>query len=282
MSSQPVALDILFLLGRDAQDGQTGLHVNAIYKKLVAVGYSKNKKRIITIIDYLEESKLLTTEMRGAQKEIKTLTPLGYEFVKLADDIDGYVASCYELQELIKNILDMENSGDKKVQRNILRSKGWTTAEIDESDEIFHWCQKIADLVSPYEIITVVFTRYISLISKISDIEDAKTLLNHIMVDKINDLFANITARPKYGLGYNGLLAQKEAFITTILQAHYHSNRFTDEKVKNFLSSVFCVLHEDWDRLPAGAKGQELLKLDNPVLKEIARKLRPRVELFPK
>jgi rhodanese-related sulfurtransferase len=123
VSQQPVALDILFLLGRYAQNIKTGLHVNAIYKELVALGFSRNKNPVIKNINYLEQSGLLETTMCGEQKTIKTLTPLGHEFVKLANDFDKYVQSCSELQDTLDHNFGIENYSDKKVQRSILHNK---------------------------------------------------------------------------------------------------------------------------------------------------------------
>lgn len=163
LKRQPVALDIISLLGHHAQDGQTGLHVNAIYKKLVALVFSRNKYPIINIIDYLEQSGLLMTTMRGVQKEIKTLTRLGYKFVKLVNDLDEYVKSCSDLQDAIKRDFDLDNYIGNKEQRSILRSKGWTQDEIDEYDNLL-LCSKhlTSDLISPYEVIDVMFIRYVS------------------------------------------------------------------------------------------------------------------------
>jgi hypothetical protein len=56
---------------------------------------------------------------------------LGHEFVELINEFDGHIKSCTELQEAIKHNFGIGNYSDKKVQRNILRDKGWTPEEID-------------------------------------------------------------------------------------------------------------------------------------------------------
>jgi hypothetical protein len=241
LKRQPVALDIISLLGHHAQDGQTGLHVNAIYKKLVALGFSRNKYPIINIIDYLEQSGLLMTTMRGVQKEIKTLTRLGYEFVKLVNDLDEYVKSCSDLQDAIKRDFDMDNYIGNKEQRSILRSKGWTQEEIDEYDNLL-LCSKhlTSDLISPYEVIDVMFIRYVSVLSKIHGNENAKTILNRIMMDKINDQLSKVEDNKSITLAQ--LIREKVLGFSGFMIAEYSCSRFTDTKVSNLISSLMGLL----------------------------------------
>jgi hypothetical protein len=256
VSQQPVALDILFLLGRYAQNIKTGLHVNAIYKELVALGFSRNKNPVIKNINYLEQSGLLETTMCGEQKTIKTLTPLGHEFVKLANDFDKYVQSCSELQDTLDHNFGIENYSDKKVQRSILHNKGWTAEEIEESDHLHLSSERLKSrIISPYEIISVMLIRYIFVLSKIKDNENAKTILNHLMMDKISHQLANTIATNLEDKSinlteesYKNLISQKTGFVRDHIWENYHFNRFTDTEVSNVLSSLSDVLlTKDYD-----------------------------------
>jgi hypothetical protein len=255
MKEQPVALDILFVLYRHALNHKTGLHVNAIYKELVASNrIPKNKNRVIEALNDLKESDLIETTMSGIQKEIKTLKPLGHEFVKLTSDIDKHVNTCAGLLNLILDILDVEEYSDEKVQRNMLRNMGWTPEEIDDSENILECCKDLGFLVSPYAIISVVLLRYISVLSKIKNNETAKTILNQIMMKRINNLLSN-TINKKDGKELKWpeeyLIEEKIKNITSSFDHFYHHNSFTDVKVGDVLKSLIDVLpvtkgHQIW------------------------------------
>lgn len=88
-------------------------------------------------------------------------------------------------------------------------------------------------------------------------------------MDKINDLFSNIIAKPKYSLDYDSLLAQKVGFVRTIILVYYHFNRFTDEKVGIVITSLSRML-QNWD--PEKDREIELLKkldAEDPSFKEL-------------
>jgi hypothetical protein len=252
---QPVALDILFVLYQQAQNNKTGLHVNAIFNELVANNrIAKNKNRVIEALNDLKQSGLIETTMSGKQKEIKKLKPLGYEFVKLTIDIDKHVNTCSELLNLILDILVVEKYSDEKVQRSMLQQRGWFSEEIDEREMIFQTAKSLEYLVSPYEIMSVVLTRYISILSRIKNNETAKIILNQIMMERINDLLSNtIIKKGDKELkwpedGYKYLINQKTDKVADHFDNHYYYNRFTDMKVVDMLKSLMDVLDvRDYD-----------------------------------
>jgi hypothetical protein len=252
LKRQPVVLDILFLLGRYKQDNGTGLNLNAIYKQLVAKGFSRNKSPVIMCINDLEQSELLASTKRGKQKEIKTLTPLGHEFVKLANDFDQYVKSCSELQEAIKHNFGVAKYSDKKVQRNVLRKEGWTAEEIDLSEELLSSSEQLTHLISPPEVISVMLIRYISVLLKINDNENARAILNRIIMDRISDQLSKTMVADAehkesnhtvgiYRFPYPSLTGQKIDFVSKLMSRYYFS-RFIDTEVWNVLSSLLNVL----------------------------------------
>lgn len=248
VKEQPVALDILFELYRLAQNHTTGLHVNAIYKKLVTINrIPKNKNRVIEALNDLEESDLIETTMSGIQKEIKTLKPLGHEIVKLTIDIDKHVNTCSQLQKSLLDILENEKYDDEKVQRSMLHQKGWTPEEINEREMIFESCKDLEYLVSPYEIISVVLIRYISILSRIKNNETAKTILNQITMDRINNLLSDTIIKRDDGWpedGYEHLIKEKTWNVEGHFENYYYHNRFTDMKVGDVLKSLNVLLRE--------------------------------------
>jgi DNA-binding PadR family transcriptional regulator len=242
MEDKPVYLGILFLLGFHAQNSKTGLNVNTIYKKLVKEKtISKYKKSLIDALKYLETAKLIQPTLSGKQKKIMSLTPLGHEFVKLVPDIDKYVKSCSELEELIKHLVDIGNQNDKKVQRSILRNDGWTNEEIDESERIIESAEQLGLLISPNQIITVLLNRYISILSKINDNESAKTILYQIMMEKIIDLISKTAAKVTETDSYRVLTYEKNYFCG----GYYYYNRITDSKVSIMLKSLSDALDSE-------------------------------------
>ena len=110
--------------------------------------------------------------------------------MKLTIDINEHVNTCSQLLKKLLDILEMEEYNGKKVQRGMLSHKGWIPEEIDEREMIFESCKNLEYLVSPYGIISVVLIRYISILSRIKDNETAKTILNQIMMERINDLLS--------------------------------------------------------------------------------------------
>jgi DNA-binding PadR family transcriptional regulator len=286
LKKQPVVLDILFLLGREAQNNNTGLHVNKIYSKLVDDNkIRKNKQPVVDALRYLKEGGLIESNKceEHEQKEIKTLTPLGHEFVKLANDLDKYIKSCSDLQEALLDIIGFHtgNISDKKIQRSILHNKGWTAEEIDESEKILESSLSIMNLISPYEIISVMLMRYISVLSTVSDNEKAKTILNNIMMDKINDQLSKMIDQHPIAtdISYENLISQKIGFVKEQVEYYYHFNRFTDPKVSNVISSLSDVLLTKDYEVP---ELTSLIKLLTHPDKEFEREVRnKRIRLDP-
>jgi hypothetical protein len=249
VTEQPVAFKILLVLYEHAQNYKTGLHVNAIFKELVARNQlGKSKEPVIEALKDLEQGDLIETTRVGKQKEVKTLKPMGQEFVKMFNDIFRYVGSCFGLMQFVYNMLDLIKYDDKKVQRRFLHEKGWTAEEIDYSEKIFATTAKLRSLCSPYEVVNVVLIRYILVLSKITDNKYAKTLLNQLIMDLIYLILSQTSAETDDELmslteeGYMNLASQKIKFLGNIFDHNYYNNRFIDKRVNMFLQSLKDVL----------------------------------------
>jgi hypothetical protein len=123
-----------------------------------------------------------------------------------------------------------------------------TAEEIDESERLLASSERLTNtLISPYETINTMLIRYISVLSKINDNENAKAILNHTIMDKINDQLSN-TVATTLDESYKNLLSQKLDFIRKHIWNGYRFNRFTDTKVSDVLSSLSNVLlAKDYD-----------------------------------
>jgi hypothetical protein len=135
-----------------------------------------------------------------------------------------------------------------KVQRNILRKKGWTTEEINQSEVLF-LCSKFLSegLISPFWIMNVMLIRYILVLSKINGNEKVKVILNNIITEKITKQLSN-TIVTDIDNTYSNLVKEKISFVTDFMEKYY-DNRFTHEEVGGLLSSLFEVLDVPCDTM---------------------------------
>jgi hypothetical protein len=248
MNVQPVHLEILFLLRERAQ---TGLNVNAVYRELVARGFSRNKKLILNVIDDLEKGELIVT-IKGSrikrhvkQKKIKILTPLGDEIVRLADDLDEYANSCINLRNVIKQYFSVERYDDEKVLRNVLLNQGWKQEDIDNFNDLSQSSHNLlVDLIPPFQVISVVLIRYILVLSRIKDNKNTKTMLDYITMGNINKQLSN-TGLTDFDRDRDhiSLANEKIKNVTDFIQyGYFYGNKFTDKEVDNVLMSVLKVL----------------------------------------
>jgi hypothetical protein len=106
-----------------------------------------------------------------------------------------------------------------------------------------------ADLVSPFQVISITLIRYILVLSKIKDNKNAKIILDYIIMNNINRQLSNTIAtdidRPHIGLAKG-----KIDFVTDFIQTRYfNGNRFTDNEVDDVLLSILKVLDVPCDIL---------------------------------
>jgi hypothetical protein len=262
---QPVLLEILFLLRKYAQGG---LNVNAIYRELVARKFSRNKKLVLEAIDHLEKGKLLetinyrATNRRVKQKKTKILTILGYELLELNEDLDNYIKSCSKLQEAIKQVLDIKKYANEKIQRNVLRSRGWEPSEIYNIEYFFRTYEDLENLISPFQIINTMLIRYILVLQKISNNVYSKFILDYIIMENINRHLSNTVITSMYDTN-SKLVGDKVNLVTDLMQRGF-IHRFTDKQLEYVLLSMFDVLDVPFVLLRSAAMGRGFDEFDQP------------------
>lgn len=183
------ALEILGILYEE--DDTSGMSVNEIFRKTG----SKDKPIVIKSIKYLEKSRLVETkETHYKQKTPKILTRLGQEFAGYIDSVNQYNNSYQKLKEAIKNNYDMWRDTNEKARRNMLRTKGWSDKNITNYDEDLKTVHQVRIVISPDNIIDVVVSKYISLLSEIYHTKNKNTvlILNRILTDLLSKQFALI------------------------------------------------------------------------------------------
>jgi hypothetical protein len=106
-----------------------------------------------------------------------------------------------------------------------------------------------ADLISPFQVISIALIRYILVLSRIKDNKNAKIILDYVIMNNINRQLSNTIAtdidRPHIGLA-----KEKIDFVTDFIQTRYfNGNRFTDNEVDDVLLSILKVLDVPCDIL---------------------------------
>ena len=195
MHVQPVHLEILSLLHERAQ---TGLNVNGIYRELVKRKFSRNKKLVIMAIRDLEKGHLLETAKgrrfikRLKQKRIKLITTLGEYITRLIFDLNNYEESCSDLKKAIIQHFDIKDYSSNKIRSSVLHNRGWKPEEIADYERFLECSNNISkDLVSSFQIINAILTRYILILSKIGNNENAKMILDYIITGSISKQLSN-------------------------------------------------------------------------------------------
>jgi hypothetical protein len=250
---QPVHAHILTLLYNSTENRKGKLNVNTIFNELVAQKIIKrNKKLIIDAIHFLEKCEFIETVMQGKQKEIKMLTQIGNDLAKLIVDLDQYKNNCSALLEEVRNL------------------RG--TWDVDNTE--------IADFISPYEVTNMMFIRYLSILHKIKNNVNAKSILNEIIINKINDQLSTTINDPPNSQDSNsnlGLITEKIDDINSRISGLYggriyskvQSAEFRDHnafgklrvEVENVLSSIIEVL--ELPNMPLNDINEIILPLKN-------------------
>ncbi len=116
-------------------------------------------------------------------------------------NIEYYHKSFSKLTQVIKERFDIPHIGaeithkdhpkEEKVIRSTLRSKGFSSEDINQYKEIYKKSLGLWDLLAPAWIFNVMIMRYISIISKVSIINNhnkiTKGVLNEIFMDSISE-----------------------------------------------------------------------------------------------
>lgn len=144
---------------------------------------------------------------------------------------------------MIKQYFRVGYYDNKKILRNVLLNRGWKSEDVDNFDELLQSSQYLSiDLISPFQVISIVLIRYILVLSKIKDNKNAKIILDYIVMNNINRQLSNtiVTGIDK---PYISLVKEKIDFVTDFIQTGYFAgNRYTDNEVDDVLLSVLKVL----------------------------------------
>src|SRR5919106_956590 len=159
-----------------------------------------------------------------------------------------YVNSSSKLQDAIKKYFSLGHYDDKKVLRNVLLNRGWKPEEIKDYDRYLKCSNNISeDIVSPFQIINAILTRYILVLSKI-DNENAKMVLDYIVIRSINKQLSN-TSVPNTDIAYSSLVNEKINSVISHMEGAYMHNRFFEDQLENFLLSQFALLDVSYDTM---------------------------------
>ena len=98
------------------------------------------------------------------------------------------------------------------------------------------------DLVSPFQVISVVLIRYIFVLSKVKDNMNAKVILDYIIMNYVSNQLSN-TIVTDIDRPHIGLVKEKINFVTNFRETEYfYGNRFTDNEVYDVPLSLLKVL----------------------------------------
>jgi DNA-binding PadR family transcriptional regulator len=222
-------------------------HVNAVIEETGL--YKEFVHEAITMLQqgrFIKESKTRSHK----QKKIQQLTELGIESVKLMSDIEQIKRSHSELKGLVVEKFGIENDLDETRIKNRLRSRGWSSKEIDFYREFTVYAVLLIteSLNMAYNVLTY---RYSSLLLKYGIKGFAKTILNSIILDALEYHLLivgdNAMIRKLYCMKDNNERARvtMDRLLSSIEAIEEHNpylNRFTDKDGERLLTSICSML----------------------------------------
>jgi hypothetical protein len=239
-------LQILRIIERE---NRTGIGVNELVKQTG----STDKQRVINYIRDLERAKIIETKSSSShqQKKIKNLANLGWDLIRLYNNLELYIDSCSQVRRITKDEFYVTPGATKNVRDRMLRDRGWSSEELNSYQTLqLETHVEGSSIASPTEVINVILTKYIIMLYKFKLKENSigKLILDKIVMDAVHAQFsieANIVSdrkRPNEDLAFDIISNRVGSSIIGLSSGNAFGNRFIATKVKQVLKATFSLL----------------------------------------
>jgi DNA-binding MarR family transcriptional regulator len=211
---------------------------------------------IVKIIKKMERGQLLKKENdpNHKQRKFASLTPAGWQFVKLIDGAEHYHEALEQLHRKVRENFNIEEMS-QNIVRNKLRFRGWTDEEIRSFDSWYRGVRYVIT-ASTKLIIDVLIVKYRYILQNFKLNRIAKGVLMDIMMKQFPRMLQNIEPdhffpqQDGYDIEerFNPLrdTLKSEGFIAITLQLTENYQllqcRFIKEQLKDLLSSIFSII----------------------------------------
>jgi hypothetical protein len=233
-----ICIKILRLLPPD------GLHVNAIFKQ-TGLSY---KPDLVKAVRILGKGKLImeTETPAHKQKKIKKLTELGYEYKNLMLSIEEYDKAFSEFERCRVEKFPVSSTlrpSDIPVP-SILRSRGWSSEEIDKYEETWLSTIEIKDFLIK-NIFNALISRYAAIVPRIGNNNIARDILIKFVTNQIAHQLSIISNESDYPMN---TVFQDLTSVMDEVPDFYHNpeyflyNHFINNEIKNVIALLLYLV----------------------------------------